>query len=128
VGSGTVDGDTGFGAPVDPISGDDDVFNAPRQIIEAVAAPGTPFVVAVDRLVQTGATLRAHPPAPPGGPPDAKTHVRLIEFTIPVLGTRRSPYITTPSVCPSSGSWTTVASFTYADGVTERVTATTRCR
>jgi len=30
---------TGFGAPVDPLVGDDHVFNGPNQLIEIIAAP-----------------------------------------------------------------------------------------
>jgi hypothetical protein len=124
VGSGTVQGDTGFGAPFDPISGDDHVFNGPGQIIEVVTFPGMPFAVGFDRLIVSGSTLTAHPPAPPGGPPDGRIHVSAIDFTIPL----RAGYLTTPPTCPRSGVWTTTGRFVVADGVTDTATTTTPCR
>src|SRR5207244_2907117 len=33
---------TGFGPPIDPLAGDDNVFNGPGQLIEIITAPGTP--------------------------------------------------------------------------------------
>ena len=128
VGSGTIQGDTGVGAPVDPITGDDTVFNGPDEIIEVVTPPGMPFAVAVDRLHQRRGTVTAHPPAPPGGPPDGHTTIRRVDFTIPARGAGRSAYITTPGTCPPSGVWTTTGRFTFADGVSDTVLTTTPCR
>lgn len=124
VGSGTLEGETGFGAPVDPLVGDDTVFNGKGELIEIITPPGAPAPAAgVDRLTIKGATLTAHPPSVPGGPPDWTTNIKRIRFTIPVHGT----YLTTPPRCPSSGQWRTVATFMFADGTSNRVTADTPC-
>ena len=124
VGSGSLAAETGFGAPVDPLVGDDTVFNGKDELIEIVTPPGAPAPAAgVDHLTIKGSTLTAHPPATPGGPPDYSTDIKRITFTIPPHGT----YLTTPPRCPSSGRWRTVATFTFADGTSNRVTADTPC-
>jgi hypothetical protein len=124
VGSGSVEAETGFGAPVDPLVGDDTVFNGKNELIEIITAPGAPAPAAgVDRLTIKGSTLTAHPPSVPGGPPDWTTNIKRITFVIPAHG----GYITTPPRCPASGHWRTVATFTFADGSGNRVTADTPC-
>ena len=69
VGAGSLAAETGFGPPIDPLVGDDTVFNGNNELIEVV----------------------------------------------------------TPPRCPASGRWRTVATFTFADGTTNRVTADTPC-
>ena len=129
VGHGAVTAVTGFGPPVDPLVGDDTVINGKDQLIEVVTPPGAPAPAAgVDHLVVTGATLTAHPPAVPGGPPDGSTDIQRIQFFVPAHGTASHAYMTTPPRCPSSGHWTTRAAFTFADGRTTTTTATTPCR
>jgi hypothetical protein len=124
VGTGSLAAETGVGAPVDPLVGDDTVFNGRDELIEIVTPPGAPAPAAgVDHLTIKGSTLTAHPPTTPGGPPDYTTDIKRITFTIPAHGT----YITTPSGCPSSGHWRTVATFMFADGTSNRVTADTPC-
>lgn len=113
---GTLTGETGFGPPVDPITGDDHVFNGPSQLIEVITAPGTPFSPAFDRLRISGSTLTAHPPSVPGGPPDGKTSIRSIDFRIPVRTANGRSLITTPPVCPSDGYWSSTAVFYFDDG------------
>ena len=124
VGSGSLEGETGFGPPVDPLVGDDTVFNGDDELIEIITPPGAPAPAAgVDRLTIKGSTLTAHPPSVPGGPPDWTTNIKRITFVIPVHGA----YITTPPRCPASGHWRTVATFKFADGSGNRVTADTPC-
>lgn len=128
VGKGSLEGQTGFGAPVDPLVGDDTVFNGDDELIEIVTPPGAPAPAAgVDHLTVNGNTLTAHPPSVPGGPPDYKTAIKRIRFAIPAFGTGNKAYITTPPSCPKSGHWRTVAVFTFADGTHNRVTADTPC-
>jgi hypothetical protein len=128
VGSGSVTAVTGFGAPVDPLVGDDAVFNGEDELIEIVTPPGAPAPAAgVDRLTISGSTLTAHPPTVPGGPPDYTTNIKRIRFVVPAHGSGADAYITTPPRCPRSGHWRTVATFTFAGGMTDRVTADTPC-
>jgi len=124
VGSGSLEGETGFGQPIDPLVGDDTVFNGMDELIEIITPPGAPAPAAgVDRLSINGNVLTAHPPSVPGGPPDWTTNIKRITFVIPAHGA----YITTPPSCPSSGHWRTVATFKFADGSGNRVTADTPC-
>lgn len=128
VGKGTLKGQTGFGAPVDPLVGDDTVFNGANELIEIVTPPGAPAPAAgVDHLTIKGNTLTAHPPSVPGGPPDYKTAIKRITFAIPAFGIGAKSYITTPPGCPKSGRWRTHAIFYFADGTNNRVTADTPC-
>ena len=128
VGSGSLEGVTGFGPPVDPLVGDDTVFNGKDELIEIVTPPGAPAPAAgVDHLTISGSTLTAHPPSVPGGPTDYRTDIKRITFTIPAHGSGDKAYVTTPPRCPSSGRWRTVATFYFADGTSNRVTAGTPC-
>ena len=128
VGKGSLEGQTGFGAPIDPLVGDDTVFNGKDELIEIVTPPGAPAPAAgVDRLTIQGSTLTAHPPTVPGGPPDYKTAIKRITFVIPAYGVGDKSYVTTPPSCPRSGHWRTFATFYFADGTTNRVTADTPC-
>lgn len=124
---GKLTGVTGFGAPIDPLTGDDHVFNGPNQIIEVITAPGTPLSPAYDRLTISGSTLTAHPPIPPGGPPDGKTAIRSIDFQIPARSAGGRSLITTPGTCPAGGQWLTTATFYFDDGSTATVVAATPC-
>jgi hypothetical protein len=112
---------TGFGPPLDPLAGDDHVFNGPDQLIEVITAPGASASPAFDRLTIDGTTLTAHPPVAPGGPPEGESSVRSIDFSIPVRG----GYITTPPKC--SGTWTASATFGFADGSTDTVGSMSPC-
>jgi hypothetical protein len=128
VGSGSLEGATGFGPPIDPLVGDDTVFNGKDELIEIVTPPGAPAPAAgVDHLTISGSTLTAHPPTVPGGPPDYTTDIKRITFTVPAHGTGDSAYVTTPPRCPNSGRWRTVATFYFSDGTSNRVTADTPC-
>ena len=118
---------TGFGPPVDPLTGDDHVFNGPNQLIEVITAPGTPVSPAFDRLTISGSTLTAHPPNAPGGPPDGQSAVRSIAFAIPVRAAGGRSLITAPPTCPASGVWTSTGTFGFADGTGETVASTTPC-
>jgi hypothetical protein len=118
---------SGFGPPLDPIAGDDHVFNGPNQLIEVITAPGTPLSPAVDRLTISGSTLTAHPPSAPGGPPDGQMAVRSIDFAVPVRVAAGRSLITTPPTCPASGLWTSTGTFGFADGSSDTVASATPC-
>jgi hypothetical protein len=118
---------SGFGPPVDPIAGDNHVFNAPDQLIEVITVPGGSPSPGFDRLTVHGSTLTAHPPVTPGGPPEGETAVRGSDFAVPVRGTAARPLATTPHTCPASGKWTTTATFTFANGDRDTVVSATPC-
>jgi hypothetical protein len=112
---------TGFGPPVDPLAGDDHVFNGPNQLIEVITVPGLPVSPAFDRVMIDGTTLTAHPPVAPGGPPEGETSVRSIDFSMPVRG----GYVTTPAMC--TDTWTASATFGFADGSSDTVKSASAC-
>lgn len=118
---------TGFGPPLDPLAGDDHVFNGPDQIIEVITAPGGSASPAFDRVTIEGGTLTAHPPVAPGGPPEGESSVRSSDFTIPVRTAGEKSLITTPPKCPASGRWVTTATFDFADGTSDTVRSATPC-
>ncbi|MFL5887134.1 MAG: hypothetical protein ACJ77M_18850 [Thermoleophilaceae bacterium] len=118
---------TGFGPPIDPLKGDDHVFNGRNEFIEIITAPGTPISPVVDHLTISGSTLTAHPPAAPGGPPDGQGAVRSLDFKVPARTAGSKSLITTPPECPTSKLWTTTATFGFADGSTSTVASTTQC-
>ena len=124
VGSGVYSAMTGFGAPLDPFVGDNHVFNAPGELVEVITVPETTVSPGFDRLTVEGNTLTAHPPEVPGGPPDMQTATRSVAFAIPARGT----LITTPRRCPRKRRWVARGEFTFADGRSEVVRATTPCR
>lgn len=124
VGQGRLVATTGFPG-VDPLEFDVHVLNADGQLIEAVTMPDTSVVVATDRLTVEDGRLVAHPPAPPGGPPDNRTTVREVDVDIEAL----DGYITTPRRCPRAKRWrsTVIARFAGYDRPV-RVTDSTPCR
>jgi hypothetical protein len=124
---GTLVGMTGFGPPVDPITGDNHVFNGPSQLIEIISASGSSASPAFDRLMIDGSTLTAHPPVTPGGPPDGETAVRSIDFTVPVRSAGGKSLVTTPPVCPTGERWTSTGTFGFADGSSDTVVSLTPC-
>jgi hypothetical protein len=112
---------TGFGPPVDPLAGDDHVFNGPDQLIEVITVPGLSASPAFDRVTIDGTTLSAHPPMAPGGPPEGETSVRSIDFAIPAKGR----YLTTPAMC--NGTWTASGTFGFADDSSDTVNSASSC-
>src|SRR5439155_2509293 len=92
---------TGAGPPLDPLAGDDHVFNGPNQLIEIITIPGGDASPAFDRLTIDGSTLTAHPPKAPGGPPEGESSVRSIDFQVPVRTAGGRSLITTPPDCPA---------------------------
>lgn len=127
VGRGTVTAITGFGAPVDPVRADATVFNGGDELIELVSFPGTPITAGIDRLHIDGSVLSGEPPTTPGGPPDGQTTIRQVEFTIPAVESSAGSLITTPALCPPTGVWTSHGTFSFGDGATTSVPATTPC-
>ena len=117
------------GTPADPVRADLTLFNGREELVEVVSFEGTDRVAGIDRLHVDGSRLTGNPPATPGGPPDGRTAVHDIRFTIPArTGAGGRSYITTPARCPSSRVWTSTGDFGFADGSTAFVRATTPCR
>lgn len=121
VGAGTLVATTG--TPSDPVKADVTVFNGEDQLIELVTFEGTNQTAGFDRLTVEGSTLRAHPPATPGGPPDGKTTIREVRIAL----AQRGALITT-APCPSDGVWRGVGSFSFEAHPDTTVAASQPCR
>lgn len=122
VGQGTLTADTGFGPPLDPYPTDVKIFNTGQGWVEVVRDHSTGITLADDRLQVRGDVITGNPPSIPGGPPDGQTAVRTIDFSY----RESAHYFTTPARC-ATGQWISTASFTFADGTTQRLTSTTPC-
>ena len=120
LGEGTLLATTGL--PADPVTADVTVFNGRGELIELVTEPGSGATAGFDRLTVEGTTLRAHPPATPGGPPDGRTTVREIRFRL-----APGPVFTTPAACPPDGRWRATGAFGFASGSTLRIPASVPC-
>ena len=92
------------------------LFNAPDQVLfrldgtnNAIRGLVAPSEVRGER------TIRAEIPPLPGGPPDNQAAIDLADIDYRTISNRRGNYITTPSSCPSRGSWANRLAFYYND-------------
>jgi hypothetical protein len=123
IGGGPITVLTGFGKPFDPFVSPTTVFNDGSGWLEVSQTSSKPrSTIAVTRLRVTGRRIAGTIAATPGGPPDGQSAVSTVDLA---FGARR--YITTPRTCPASRVWVTKARYTFADGRTEAVRATTPC-
>jgi hypothetical protein len=104
------------GTPIDPFDGEGVFFNGAGEIIEIVVVRGTDEAAGFDRIGIEGSTLRAHPPALPGGPPDGRTSIKRVELTAPARVEGGRVYVTTPPDCPADGLWRAAGRFSFDDG------------
>ncbi len=127
IGRGSLTAITGFGPPADPFGTDLWLFNSPEGLLELVQGQGQDMTLAVERGTLSGARLVFEPPTTPGGPPDGETAVSEIHWEIAGAAGSRPAWLTTPSGCPQDGAWRSTGAFTFADGVTAVVHASTPC-
>jgi len=100
------------------------LFNAARQIIVLVETGGRTLAVYRDDVRNGTVTVNfALPPS-----------LSLLDLKLKVSGNSRRrggrarPYFRTPPTCPEGGLWSTRVTFTYLDGSTQDLDATTACR
>jgi hypothetical protein len=126
VGAGAVTVMTGV-SPADPSTLDIVAYNGPGELIEVVFFPDTNAVAGIDRVTIEDGKLVAHPPSPPGGPPDGRTAIRELTLEVPArTGPAGREYITTPPECPAGG-WISRGHFGFADGGKTVVESRTPC-
>jgi hypothetical protein len=100
------------------------LYNAKRAIIVVVMLNGRLLTNFRDDVGRRSVTINLK--LPPG--------VSLTSFTPHVprhvqrRGGKRKAYFRTPPLCPAEGVWTTTATYTYRDGSSQELTATTPCR
>ena len=128
VGSGAVTVMLGV-PPADPQKLDLVAFNGDGEIVEVVFFAGTNAVAGIDRVTIEEGKLVAHPPSPPGGPPDGRTAIRELELNVPRrIGPEGDSYVTTPPRCPRRRTWRSRGHFEFSDGGATDVRDSTRCR
>lgn len=102
-------------------------YNGQGELIEVVFFPGTNVVAGIDRVTIEDGKLVAHPPSPPGGPPDGRTAIRELELDVPArTGPAGRAYVATPPECPAGG-WISRGHFGFADGGETVVETRTPC-
>src|SRR3989441_7831939 len=132
VGSGDAELATGFPGPAATFQLDLEVYNNRDQLIFLIKPKGSSTVLSVGRSKVAGSTITTDIPATPGGPPDGQSSVKHIAFALAKVtkrshGSTRS-FLTTPPSCPVSREWTSRATFTYADGVSQTIRVATPCK
>jgi hypothetical protein len=100
------------------------LFNAKRQIIVVVTIGGRVLVVFRDDVKGGSITINL---AIPAGISLTKLHAQIPPH-VRKRGKKRRVYMRTPRTCPASGVWATTATFTYRDGSSQQLTATTPCK
>lgn len=121
IGSGTAEANA---QPVIPVANEQiTVFNAKNGIIFYLSGLQTLVI----RGKISGRKLTATVPALPL--PVAGQEAVLTKFQVEVKGKKKGKkfYARTPASC-KNGKWTTTAKFSYADGTTETVKSTSKCK
>jgi hypothetical protein len=132
VGGGEIDLDTGAPGPGRLVQNAVTLLNAGGELIFLLESKSDPRSRTVSRATVEGTTITSEVPPVPGGPPDGFLAIKRVRLSLEGRSvgqeaSRRS-YITTPSSCPASGSWTNSASFTYRDGVSQSVASRSPCQ
>jgi hypothetical protein len=129
VGTGTIRLDTGFPGPARFIDAHVVFLNNAGELI-FVSSEMISGGRVVTRSQVSDAQIVNSAPLLPGTPPDGAAidvvQVRLDAVSREVDGRQRG-YITTPASCPSTAAWTNSVQFTYADDVTQAVSADSPC-
>jgi hypothetical protein len=133
VGGGEVDVDAGMAAGPIPrvIHSRATFFNNDHQLIlftESVNTPGAPVRTAGRVAVGERTFTNEVPPIPAFPPPDPFLAVKRVRIVLDSISTGPGrSFITTPATCPATHSWSTAATFSYRDGVTQTVSAASPC-
>ncbi|MEX2195109.1 MAG: hypothetical protein WD844_07465 [Thermoleophilaceae bacterium] len=106
------------------------LINATDKLIFVTRPKGVPIPggLVTPTSVENGTFRTAVPPIPGLPPPDIFTALDHVRLELDERTTAAGSYITTPPGCPAEGAWTTVATFTYRDGVTQSAAATSPCQ
>jgi hypothetical protein len=120
LGGGSTEAITGGGTPFKTVV---TFFNARGHIIVLVQVNGRTLINFRDQ-VKNG-TIHVNARIPTG------IALTKLDVTIPAHSRRikkkRRVYMRTPRTCPTSGSWTTTATFAYVDGSQQQVTSDSPC-
>lgn len=133
IGSGTAVAITG--TPLDPVNETVQLFATRAGMAAFLSGLQTAVIPMTVRANRITAQLPRFC-LPPGTPADdcsaGEAVLKSLSVTIRArtrgTGRRARRLVTTPRTCPASRTWTSRATYTYANGDTERETSTTPCR
>lgn len=98
-------------------------YNRAGGMVLSVASPlGTPVIL---QPVLKGTTLTIEVPLLKYS--GVSLVLTQLSLDVKKLGTAKRPYVRTPKVCPSTGSWTFGASFVYVDGTSTKLSSVSPC-
>ncbi|MGH2987890.1 MAG: calcium-binding protein [Solirubrobacterales bacterium] len=127
VGGGEVDLDTGVPGPGRLIRSEVTLLNDDHQVIFLFEREGGGRFVS--RAQVTDASFTTVVPPIPGGPPDGFTAIDRVSLEVrPISAEPGTNYITTPPSCPAGGAWSSTATFSYRDGISQAVGSPSPCR
>jgi hypothetical protein len=131
VGGGIAVSDTGGSGPFPPRYTRSRItqFNGDGEVIGVGVNQDIPAIKTVTHTTFKGRTTSTDFPTFPGtGPPDDYTPLKSLKVDFPPRRTGAHATVRTPPRCPRSHRWTIVTSFTYVDGVTQRLVSHSACR
>jgi hypothetical protein len=108
------------------------LINNAGELIFLVETMTTPPARMIIHSPVRGATITNEIPRLPGGPPDGAVAIRTADLRLSAVSSREGSavrnYITTPPSCPASGVFGGGSlAFTYFDGVSQTVPASSPC-
>ena len=131
VGGGELDLDTGTAGPGRVLQYNVTLLNNAGQLIFLLESKSNPSSRIVARAAVQGTTITTDVSAVPGGPPDGFTAIKRVRLKLDPRstgqGANRRSYVATPASCPSDRRWTSSATFTYRDGVSQTVASSSPC-
>jgi hypothetical protein len=131
VGGGEIDLDTGVAGPGRLVQNDVTLLNNKGELVFLLESKGDPRSRTVSRASVSGTTIKTEVPPVPGGPPDGFLAIKRVRLSVQARstgqGSSRRDYLSTPRSCPAGGTWTTTATFTYRDGVSQIVRSESPC-
>jgi hypothetical protein len=128
VGTGSTEFATGLPGSAATFDVDLEVLNNRDQLIFLAKPHGSNAVLNVGRSSAVNGTVTTDIAATPGGPPDGQSSVRRIQFDLQqVTGPGGASYLTTPPTCPAIAAWTSQATFSYSDGISQTIQVATPC-
>jgi hypothetical protein len=130
VGGGLAVSDTGSSGGFPPRYSESTItqFNGDNETIGVGENKDIPAIKTVTRSKANGTTSSTDFPTFPGTPPpDPYTPLKSLKVDFPPYVRSGRALVRTPRTCPSTGYWTTVTEFTYADGVTQSVASQSPC-
>lgn len=127
VGGGELELDTGAAGPARILPFDVTMLNNEGELILLLESKSEPRTRVVARGVVDGGTITTDVSPVPGGPPDGFTAIKRVRLVLEPRTAEGRSYVATPASCPAERAWTSTVTFTYRDGVSQKVDASSPC-